>query len=143
VPGPGGNDTVPEAVYLRSREVRRLLSAAALVAAFFLVHVESSGGSGIYPRALTWYDSSVCWDARCTTASGWSAWSIEGAAACGAAFPLWTRLRFEGTDFVATCIDRGAAWHFYSTEVDLFVRSHAEGRWLVDWLDGRMVEVLE
>jgi hypothetical protein len=102
-----------------------------------------AAGDGIRPRALTYYEPSICWDAACTTASGWPAFVVEGAAACGAAFPLWTRLRFEGTDYVATCIDRGAPWHFYSTEVDLFVRSHAEGRWLVDWLDGRTVEVLE
>lgn len=125
--------------------MRRFLRIVLVAVLYLLAYVEPQevGGAGVYPRSLTYYLPSVCWDARCTTASGWSAYSITGAAACGAAFPLWTRLRFEGTEEVVTCIDRGASWHFYSTEVDLFVRSRTEGEWLVWWLWGRAVEVVE
>lgn len=125
------------------RRIRRFLLLTLAVVLFFAVHLRPVAGSDAYDvRALTYYLPNVCWDSGCTTYSGWSAYSIKGAAACGAAFPLWARLHFQGTDFTATCIDRGAAWHFSSTEVDLFVRDSSEGEWLMWYLWGRAVEVV-
>ena len=143
VSGRGRHDNLSEALCLGRRALRRVLIGVILAGIVSLGHHRQPvGANGIYPRVLTYYTPAVCAQAQCWTYSGVSAWVVPGAAACGWSFPLWTRLRFEDTDVIVTCIDRGAAWHFYSTEVDLFVRDRAEGEWLVWYLGGRAVEVV-
>lgn len=126
--------------------LRRAIFALTLVGLLSLVYVAAvalRAASAEPVTRLTYYTPSICWDAACTTASGWSAYSIAGAAACGPGYPMWTRFRFVGTTWEGVCIDLGHPAYFHGYEIDLFVRNDNDGLYLMALLSGRDIEIID